>query len=59
MKHNTEATQLRMPANVLDYIRQEAASSGLSQNSVIVSLILDGKRFREAEIVIRVQASEQ
>lgn len=51
----TESSQIRLPAEIFDYIRAEAVRTGMSQNAVMIALMLDGKRFREAKIVIHIQ----
>lgn len=44
------ATQLRLPDELHRYVRLEATRLGISQNSFILVLMEDGRRFREAQI---------
>ena len=49
-KKSFEATQIRLPPEIFSYIRKEAERLGISQNSLMIVLMEDGRRLREAGI---------
>lgn len=57
MKQNQAiATQIRLPANMHEYLKQESARMGISQNAFLVTLLEQGKKLWEAEVMIRQEA---
>ena len=56
MGKTTISTQTRLPADIHEYIRQEAARLGIAQNAMLVILLDRGKRLWEAEVNLRPEA---
>lgn len=50
MKNELVSTQIRLPADVHEYIKQESAQMGISQNAFLIILLQQGKRLWEAKI---------
>ena len=48
MKNEVVNTQIRLPAQMFDYIKQEAAEMGISQNAFMLVLMNHGKKLWEA-----------
>ena len=46
----TVATQMRLPADIHEYIRQEAARLGIAQNAMLLILLDRGRKLWEAEV---------
>ena len=46
----TVATQTRLPAEIHEYIKQEAARLGIAQNAMLVILLDRGRKLWEAEV---------
>ena len=46
------ATQIRLPANIHEYIRQEAERLGIAQNAFLVVLLEQGKKLWESSVTI-------
>ncbi len=44
------STQIRLPAAMHEYIKQEAERIGIAQNAFLVILLEQGKRLWESEI---------
>lgn len=44
------STQIRLPAGIHEYIRQEADRMGIAQNAFLVVLLEQGKRLWEADV---------
>ena len=55
MKNKKEvvSTQIRLPAGIHEYIKQEADRMGIAQNAFLVVLLERGKKMWEAETIIR------
>lgn len=51
-KKEIVATQIRLPAGIHDYIKQEADRMGIAQNAFLVILLEQGKKMWEAKPVI-------
>ena len=47
------ATQIRLPAAMHEYIKQEANRMGIAQNAFLVILLEQGKRLWEADVNLR------
>ncbi len=54
MGEKIESTQLRVPENMMDYIRIKSDEMGVSQNSFILMLMTMGKKIFEMEAVIQI-----
>lgn len=50
------ATQIRLPANLHEYAKEEAAKIGVPLNSFFIILMVQGKKMWEAQIEITVQS---
>lgn len=50
MDKTTVATQIRLPAYLHEYIRQEAGRMGISQNAVLVMLLDKGRKVWESYV---------
>ncbi|MEG2575770.1 MAG: hypothetical protein RSA41_07040 [Christensenella sp.] len=46
------STQIRMPAELHEYIKNESAKMGIPQNAFIMMLMCDGRKVREAPLCI-------
>lgn len=47
------ATQIRLPANIHEYIRQEAERLGIAQNAFLVVLLEQGRKLWESGVTIQ------
>ena len=47
------ATQIRLAPDVYDYLRTESARIGVSLNALMNMLIDDGRRIKNAEIILQ------
>lgn len=54
MDYDTIATQIRIPAELFDYIRNESRRVGVSQNAVMLFLMDMGRKLVEAPITRKV-----
>lgn len=54
MEKNSVATQIRLPAYLHDYIKQEAGRLGIAQNAVLVMLLDKGRKAWEADVSLAV-----
>lgn len=54
MDNETVATQIRLPAELFDYIRGESKRTGVSQNAVMLFLMDMGRKLLEAPITRKV-----
>lgn len=54
MDYDTVATQIRIPAELFDYIRGESKRIGISQNAVMLFLMDMGRKLVEAPITRKV-----
>lgn len=50
MKNEVINTQIRLPAQMHEYIKQEAAKMGIAQNAFLVVLLEQGKKLWESQI---------
>lgn len=55
MKNETVSTQIRLPAGIHGYIRDEAVRMGIAQNAFLVILLEQGKRLWEAQVNLRLE----
>ncbi len=53
MKNESIQTQVRLPAGIHEYIRQEAARMGIAQNAFLVILLEQGRKLWEADVSLR------
>lgn len=53
---NIKSTQIRLPTILASYIESEAERTGISQNSIMLLLMDEGKRLREACVEITIQS---
>ncbi len=44
------STQIRLPASIHEYIKQEADRMGIAQNAFLIILLDQGKKLWEADI---------
>lgn len=56
MKSDYVSTQIRLPANMHEYIKQEAARMGIAQNAFLVVLLEQGKKLWEAQVNLHLEA---
>ncbi len=49
-KNNIISTQIRLPAEIHEYIKQEADRMGIAQNAFLIILLEQGKKLWEANI---------
>lgn len=49
-KRDTISTQVRLPAGIHEYIRQEADRMGIAQNTFLVILLEQGRKLWEAPV---------
>lgn len=50
MKDKIVSTQIRLPAVIHEYIKQEADRMGIAQNAFLVILLEQGKKLWEANV---------
>lgn len=53
MGKTTISTQTRLPAEIHEYIKQEAARLGIAQNAMLVILLDRGRKLWEADVSSR------
>ena len=53
MGKTTISTQSRLPAEIHEYIKQEAARLGIAQNAMLVILLDRGRKLWEADVSSR------
>lgn len=51
-KKETIATQIRLPAGIHNYIKQEADRMGIAQNAFLVILLEQGRRLWESDVTL-------
>lgn len=51
-KKEVISTQIRLPAEIHEYIKQEADRLGIAQNAFLIVLLAQGKKLWEAEPII-------
>lgn len=56
MKNEMVASQVRIPAGLHEYIKQEAGRLGIAQNAFLIILLEQGKRLWEADLNLRPKA---
>lgn len=56
MTDNKIQTQIRLPAEIHAYIKQESARMGIPQNTFLVVLLEQGRRLWEADVNLRPEA---
>ena len=49
----TVSTQIRIPAQMHDYIKQESDRIGIAQNAFLIILLEQGKKLWEADVTLR------
>lgn len=49
-KNNIISTQIRLPAGIHEYIKQEADRMGIAQNAFLIILLEEGKKLWEADV---------
>ena len=49
-KREIISTQIRLPAGIHEYIKQEADRMGIAQNAFLVVLLKQGKKLWEANV---------
>lgn len=49
------STQIRLPADIHKYIRQEAERMGIAQNAFLITLLYQGKKLWESNIIHQVE----
>lgn len=50
MNKETISTQIRLPVDIHNYIKQEADRMGIAQNAFLIILLEQGKKLWEANI---------
>jgi hypothetical protein len=55
MVSETVSTQIRLPADLHQYIQQEAARLGIAQNAFMIVLMEQGKRVWIAEPILHLK----
>lgn len=56
MKNESISTQIRLPAGIHEYIKQESARMGIAQNAFLVILLEQGKKLWEAQVNLHLEA---
>lgn len=46
------STQIRLPAGIHEYIKQEADGMGIAQNAFLIILLEQGRKMWESEVTI-------
>lgn len=49
-KNSVVSTQIRLPANMHEYIKQEADRMGIAQNAFLIILLEQGKKLWESDV---------
>lgn len=55
-RNESISTQIRLPAGIHEYIKQEAARMGIAQNAFLVILLEQGKKLWEAQVNLHLEA---
>lgn len=55
MKEDFVSTQVRLPAGIHSYIKQEATKMGIAQNAFLIVLLEQGKKLWEAQVNLRLE----
>lgn len=45
------STQIRLPAEIHEYIKQEAERMGIAKNAFLITLLYQGKKLWEMDII--------
>lgn len=45
------STQIRLPAEMHDYIRREAGKLGVAQNAFLIILLAQGRKLWESDVI--------
>lgn len=56
MKNESVSTQVRLPAGIHEYIKQESDRLGIAQNAFLVVLLEQGRKLWEAQVNLRLEA---
>ena len=56
MKNETVSTQIRLPAGIHEYIKEESVRMGIAQNAFLVILLEQGKKLWESKVNLRLEA---
>lgn len=56
MKEDFISTQVRLPAGIHSYIKQEATRMGIAQNAFLIILLEQGKKLWEVQPNLRLEA---
>ena len=56
MEKSIISTQIRIPANLHEYAKEESAKMGIPFNSFLVVLMTQGKKVWEAKMEINIQS---
>lgn len=51
MKKEIISTQIRLPASIHNYIKQEAKRLGIPQNTFLIILLEQGRKIWEADVI--------
>ena len=55
MKNETVSTQIRLPAGIHEYIKEESVRMGIAQNAFLVILLEQGKKLWESKVNLRLE----
>lgn len=55
MKEDFVSTQVRLPAGIHSYIKQEASKMGIAQNAFLIILLEQGKKLWEAQVNLHLE----
>ncbi len=55
MKNESVSTQIRLPAGIHEYIKQESTRMGIAQNAFLVILLEQGKKLWEAKVDLHLE----
>lgn len=56
MKNGSVTSQIRLPANMHEYIQQESTRIGISQNAFLIVLLEQGKKLWESKLTVYQEA---
>jgi hypothetical protein len=59
MKRERITTQIRLPLDIHNYAQNEARRLGISANAALLTLIDEGRRFREAIVKCEITVKEK
>lgn len=55
MKEDFVSTQIRLPAGIHSYIKQESTKMGIAQNAFLIVLLEQGKKLWEAQVNLHLE----